>query len=99
MPAYMLTFVRVEDAETHARDYMPNAVPIVERHGGRPLSVTENFDVLEGSLPDGRLVLMEFPTKQHAEAFYADPEYQPLMEIRKKISSSDAVLFDSGWIG
>ncbi len=96
MPAYLLSFVRIEDAEAHARDYLPYAHSIVEKYGGKALSVTEEFDVWEGSLPEGRLILMEFPSKKDADAFYADPDYQPLKEIRKKISSSDSMLFDSG---
>jgi len=98
MSAYLLTFVRIEDLEAHARDYMPYAHPIVEKYGGKALSVTEEFDVWEGSLPEGRLVLIEFPSKKDADAFYADPDYQPLKEIREKISSSDTILFDSGMV-
>lgn len=94
MPAYILTFIRVDDAEAHARDYMPYAHPLLTKYGGKPLAVTEHFDTWEGSLPDGRLVLVEFPSKNDADAFYDDPEYQPYKELRKKISSSDTVLFE-----
>lgn len=98
MPAYLLSFIRAEDVETHGRDYLPHAHVILEKHGGKALSVTDQFDTWEGSLPEGRLVLVEFPSKEDAESFYADPDYQPFKAIRHKISSSDAILFDSGMV-
>jgi len=94
MPAYLLTFIRVDDTEVHTKDYLPHAHPILVRHGGKALAVTDDVETWEGALPEGRLVLVEFPTKAHADAFYADPEYQPFKTLRQSISSSDSVLFD-----
>ena len=94
MPAYLISFIRVEDAEVHARDYMPYAHPLLTKHGGKPLAVTDEYDTWEGSMPEGRMVLVEFPTKQHADAFYNDPDYQPYKAIRQSVSTSDAALFD-----
>lgn len=45
----------------------------------------------------GRLVIVEFPSREHAEAFYADPDYQPLIKVRQKLSQSDAAIFDKGF--
>ncbi|MES0885008.1 DUF1330 domain-containing protein [Roseibium sp. SCP14] len=96
MPAYMLTFLRVEDAETHARDYLPEAHRILVSYGGKPLAVTEQVDVKEGALPEGRLILVEFPTKKHAEDYYFGPEHRPYKEILERVSSCDMAIFDSG---
>ncbi len=94
MPAYMLTFLRVEDAETHARDYLPDAHAILLNYGGKPLAVTEDYDVIEGSLPKGRLILMEFPNKQAAKDYYLGPEHRPYKEILDSVASSDLAIFE-----
>ncbi|SFJ91497.1 Uncharacterized conserved protein, DUF1330 family [Pseudovibrio ascidiaceicola] len=98
MPAYMISWVRVEDTEVHSKDYLPNAHAILTRHGGKALSIVDNLEATEGNLPDGRFILMEFPTKAHAEGFYNDEEYQPLKALRHTISNSDMAIFDEGLI-
>lgn len=97
MKAYMLAFVRVNDLETFNREYIEKAVPIVERHGGITVGVDENPTTIEGSLPEGRVVVVEFPNKQAANNFYNDPEYQPIKEWRKQCSESDSIIFEKGF--
>ncbi len=94
MPAYMLTFLRVEDAETHARDYLPDAHAILLKHGGKPLAVTDDAEVIEGNLPEGRLILMEFPTKEAAREYYLGPEHRPYKEILDKVASCEVAIFE-----
>ena len=36
----------------------------------------------EGDLRLKRLVVLEFPDMQSAEAFYSSPEYQPVLDLR-----------------
>ncbi len=94
MPAYMLTFLRVEDAETHARDYLPEAHAILLKYGGKPLAVTEDFEVIEGNLTKGRLILMEFPSKEVAKDYYLGPEHRPYKEILDRVASCDLAIFE-----
>ncbi|WP_375753660.1 DUF1330 domain-containing protein [Vibrio sp. HN007] len=97
MPAYMMAFVRIENADAYYRDYASLAAPIVEKHGGKPMIRTENIQTIEGAVPEGLLAMLEFPTIEQAQAFYADPDYQPLIKVRQKYSSSDAVIFEKGF--
>lgn len=60
-------------------------------------AVADNPEPIEGTLPKGRLVILEFPSKQDAEGFYNDPEYQPLKKIRKQMSESDSTIFERGF--
>lgn len=98
MPAYMLAFVRIHDIEAHQQQYMAHAHPILVKHGGKALAVTEEVIALEGRIPQGRTVLVEFPSLQHAQAFYDDPEYQPFKAIRQNFSDSDSIIFDAGLV-
>ena len=94
MPAYMLTFLRVEDAETHARDYLPEAHAILLKYGGKPLAVTEDFEVIEGNLPKGRLILMEFPSNEAAKDYYLGPEHRPYKKVLDRVASCDLAVFE-----
>jgi len=96
-PAFLLAFVRVQDFETYNKEYLEKATPIIMRHGGKPIAVSENPILLEGTIPKGKLVIVEFPSKKAADDFYNDPAYQPLKEVRNKVSTSDAVLFERGF--
>lgn len=97
MKAYMLAFVRVKDLDTFNKEYIEKAVPIVERHGGVTVAVDENPSTIEGTVPEGRVVIVEFDSKQDAENFYNDPEYQPIKAWRQQVSESDSVIFEKGF--
>ena len=96
MKAYMLAFVSVKNYEEFAHSYLSKAVPIVKRYGGITLAVDDTPEYIEGVLPAGRLVLIEFDSKQKALGFYNDPAYQPLKKWRQGVSTSEAVIFESG---
>ena len=36
-----------------------------------------------------RIVIIEFPSMQAAKAWYASPEYAPLLALRKRASNGD----------
>lgn len=91
-----MAFVRVEDYETYEKEYLEKATPIIAQYEGVPLAVSENPLLIEGNLPKGKLVIVEFPSKEAAESFYNDPEYQPLKKVRNTVSTSDAVIFEKG---
>jgi uncharacterized protein (DUF1330 family) len=39
-------------------------------------------------LPEGRFVVIEFPDMQAAQAFYNDPDYQPIKPVRLALTQS-----------
>lgn len=97
MKAYMLAFVRIQDMEIFNQEYMQHAVPIVEKHGGITFAVDENPLLIEGALPEGRVVILEFPSKEAAKGFYNDPDYQQFKLRRKGISESDSIILEKGF--
>lgn len=97
MKAYMLAFVRVQDLETFNREYIEKAVPIVQKHGGVTVAVDENPETIEGNVPEGRVVIVEFPNKQAAQGFYNDPEYQSIKAWRQQSSESDSIILEKGF--
>ena len=50
-------------------------------------------EVIEGAWP-GAAVLMEFPSREAAVAWYASPEYRAILPLRLRNAISDIVLID-----
>jgi uncharacterized protein (DUF1330 family) len=55
-------------------------------HGGR-------VEVLEGSWP-GHLIVIEFPDRDRASAWYASAAYREIVALRTDNSDSDVILAD-----
>jgi steroid delta-isomerase-like uncharacterized protein len=79
--AYSLTEVAVLDEEAAGR-YAELTGPAVAKYGGRVLVLAGAPTVAEGTAPPGlRLVIIEWPSREHLDAWYTSPEYAPAREI------------------
>jgi len=75
------------------RTYVQRTTRLVERHGGRYLARTPNFEQIEGERkPPQIYLIIEWPSKEAAERFYASEEYRPLLESRLAGSTGEFVL-------
>lgn len=73
--------------------YVKNVTPMVERYGGRYLARTPRVEKLEGEPNSPQVFLIiEWPSKEAAEAFYHSDEYKPYLESRKKGSRGEFLL-------
>ena len=74
-------------------DYLPNVTALAHKHGGKYLARTMTMERVEGTgeLPNV-FVIIEWPSKDSAKAFYEDPEYQPYLQSRLAGSSADFIL-------
>lgn len=63
--------------------YIGTVTGLVAKHGGTYLARTASHTRIEGD-GDGHAlqVLIEWPTKEAADAFYSDSEYQPHLQAR-----------------
>ncbi|MEM7466203.1 MAG: DUF1330 domain-containing protein [Pseudomonadota bacterium] len=94
MPAYVLAFVEVNDDARYDADYVAHVGPLVAKHGGKPLVLTQDVDVREGDWPRGRNVLLEFPDRAAAVAWYEDAEYAPYIKLRHELSDGSLAILD-----
>ncbi|HEX7998559.1 MAG TPA: DUF1330 domain-containing protein [Pyrinomonadaceae bacterium] len=63
--------------------YVQNVTKLVEKHGGRYLARTSNIEKLEGERNAPQVVLIiEWPSRDAALAFYNSDEYKPYRENR-----------------
>lgn len=64
-------------------EYLEAASKLVAKHGGKYLARTSSHQQLEGEEQDAALrIVLEWPSKEAAESFMADPEYVPHLESR-----------------
>lgn len=95
--AYLIADIRVDDVDRY-QDYVANVPALVARHGGRYRVRGGAVDVLEGPWSPGRLVILEFPDRAAALAFYNDPAYAPFKALRQAVTASAVAIVD-GWNG
>ncbi len=90
MAAYLVAIGRIDDQERFAR-YLEAVGPTLAPHGGTLLAIEDPADVLEGTAPYPRVVVLEFPTKAAAREWHASREYRAAAEDR--LASSAHVLY------
>ncbi len=85
MPAYLIAEHTIIDAAKF-EEYRTKVGPMIARHGGRYLTRGGSHTVLEKDnavwQPD-RVVIIEFPDMAALNAWYASPDYQPLIALRQ----------------
>ena len=75
--------------------YIGPANALVAKHGGRYLARTANHMRLEGEGEDAALrIVIEWPSKEAAEAFMVDPDYVPHLKARTAGSVSHHFLIE-----
>ena len=63
--------------------YVKNVTKLVEQYGGRYLARTSNVEKIEGERKTPQIFLIiEWPSKEAAEAFYESDEYRPYRQSR-----------------
>ena len=82
MKYYAIGEIEVTDP-SWVPNYLKNVTRMVEERGGRYLSRTSNIVQLEGERkPSQVVVVIEWPSKEAAQAFYESEEYRPYLKSR-----------------
>ena len=92
MSYYAVAKVTVKD-DAWIPAYIETVTALVHQHGGKYLARTSNIEQLEGQAesPDV-FVIIEWPSKEAAEAFYHSEEYKPQLENRIAGSQTEFTL-------
>ncbi|EFV13681.1 DUF1330 domain-containing protein [Segniliparus rugosus] len=82
MPAYVISVTSAILDPEAAQRYSELARPAVLAHNGSYLVRTTEFEVEEARDPaPARIVVIEFPDRAAARAWYDSPEYAPARQI------------------
>jgi uncharacterized protein (DUF1330 family) len=93
VPTYQIGNVTVHDAEGF-KEYSEQASEMVKRYGGRYLARGGAIEVLEGDWTPNRLVVIEWPSTEHAKRWYESDEYKAIADIRQRCADTDLVLVE-----
>ena len=93
MAVIMISTQHVKDWDLLA-EYRKGAGPIVRRHGGDLLGRSNTPDTLQGEAVDS-VVVFRFPDRAAVDAWLADPDYQPLKQIRDQAVDMSLILIDA----
>jgi uncharacterized protein (DUF1330 family) len=94
--AYVLLQFSVENQELFGR-YRQGAAPTILANGGKVLVAAANNDVREGTLPASLVTIIEFPSRDAAEAWYTSPEYGAVHHLREDATSTGSLTFLDGF--
>ena len=82
MKYYLIGEIEVTD-QSWVPDYVQKVTGMVERWGGRYLARTPKVEKIEGERkPLQLVVIVEWPSKEVAVAFYESEEYRPYLQKR-----------------
>ena len=93
MPAFVLANVTVNDPVRY-EDYRRLVTPTIAKYGGRFIVRGGTVEVLEGDWRPNRLVLLEFPSAEHARQWWNSPEHTEAKLIRQATSEGTLLLLE-----
>ena len=92
MKYYCVAELNITD-QSWLPDYVKHVTEMIERRGGRYLARTPNIEKLEGERPSPQIfLLLEWPSRDAAMAFYESDEYKPYRQSRQRGASNELLL-------
>lgn len=93
MKAYLVLDFSITDMAGFLR--YTRRIPVqIAKHGGRYIVRGETPKSVEGGWTPDHMVILEFPTRENAEAFLSDPDSLSLFKLRHETTLSRLVLVD-----
>jgi reactive intermediate/imine deaminase len=95
MATYLINHLRIPNEIPNAEglEYLEKVEATFQRYGGKWLVLGQHDEVLEGAWP-GSVVVMEFPDRESANAWYRSAPYQEILHLRTDNVVSDVILVD-----
>ena len=94
MPEYVINQLAIHDT-SYQKEYYAKVGEIIARHGGKQIVGGPPVARLEGDWePPERVAVLEFPSVEHAMAWWNDPDYAPLKKARQSCTSGKIMLVE-----
>jgi len=90
MAAYIIAKINITDPEKF-KQYQQVTPEILDKYKGKFLVRGGETKTLEGSNETARIVVIEFPDQEHADAFYDSAEYTAARKIREGAATADFI--------
>ena len=92
MPKGYVIFIENINDETAYQAYVGKAAGTIFPHGGAPIVLFDDAEVLEGEWPWKRTVILEFESVDKAREWYNSPDYQAIVGERHAAADANAVI-------
>ena len=99
MSAYIVAHLDILDSEAYA-EYRDRVRGMIEAYGGTLVGRGDVVEVIGGEKPSGRhrIIIMEFPTVEQAQAYHtlppSHPEYSEIRALRDRTSNTVFYIVD-----
>ena len=93
MPAYAVAHMRQVSTGPAIVKYLERIDATLAPYGGRFLVHGGQAEIVEGTWP-GHLIVIEFPDRARAHAWYHSAAYQQIVALRTDNSDSDVIVVD-----
>lgn len=87
-PVIVVASLAVTDMAAFQTDYAQPLQAINKRHGVEAVAVSPSTEAVEGTTP-GVTAILRFPDRAAFDAWYSDPDYQPLLARRRALTDLD----------
>lgn len=95
MAVYIVGQLRVTNWDWY-KEYRSITEPLVAKHGGKYVVKGGNPETLEGAGVDA-LIVIEFPSQEHARQWHNDPDYAAMIQLRNKSGVETQLLLATGF--
>jgi uncharacterized protein (DUF1330 family) len=91
MPAYVIADIDVHDPDAY-KEYAAQVQATLEPFEGRYLVRGGASEALEGAWEPRRLVVIQFPSAEHARGWYTSQDYGTVIGIRHRSATGSIIL-------
>ncbi len=91
MAGYIVADIEVTDPGEYQK-YAQQTAATLERYGGKFLVRGGQPETLEGDRNSKRVVIIEFPSVEHAKSWYNSPEYSAIKGMRHRSAVSNILI-------
>lgn len=92
-PAFFIIDVKVHNADG-MKPYADKVTETYKAYGGKAIVYGGQAEQLEGTAPEGRIVILQFDSIEKARAWHESPEYQSIIGYRHAASEGNAFLVE-----
>lgn len=94
-PTFFVIELNVKDPEKFNSGYGSLVGPLVSKHHGTFIVTGQKARVVEGSPPNGVVIIVRFDSAADAQALLSDPDYVAIAPVRRKTAETRSYLVDS----
>ena len=93
MLTYLIAEVNLKEPEAYS-EYLSKVPKIISKYKGEYLVKGGTISHHEGNWRPNRIIVVKFPSREMALAFYNSKEYKKFKNLRKKVADSNLIFVD-----